>query len=130
VVNRGRRIRTNTVTGYLALAAVASLRSRRRGSLRHAREAAHREAWLTLAAQALETDYALGVEVLACRRLVKGYSDTHARGLSKFDRVMSAVPTLAKRDDGAVWLNRLQRAALADEDGTGLDGMLKTVASL
>jgi hypothetical protein len=29
-----------------------------------------------------------------------------------------------------VWLNRLQRAALADEDGTGLDGMLKTVASL
>ena len=130
VVNRGRRIRTNTVTGYLALAAVASLRSRRRGSLRHAREAAHREAWLTLAAQALETDYALGVEVLACRRLVKGYSDTHARGLSKFDRVMSAVPTLVKRDDGAVWLNRLQRAALADEDGTGLDGMLKTVASL
>ena len=106
------------------------LRSRRRGSLRHAREAAHREAWLTLAAQALETDYALGVEVLACRRLVKGYSDTHARGLSKFDRVMSAVPTLAKRDDGAVWLNRLKRAALADEDGTGLDGMLKTVASL
>ena len=130
VVNRGRRIRTNTVTGYLALAAVASLRSRRRGSLRHAREAAHREAWLTLAAQALETDYALGVEVLACRRLVKGYSDTHARGLSKFDRVMSAVPTLARRDDGAVWLDRLQRAALADEDGTGLDGMLKTVASL
>jgi indolepyruvate ferredoxin oxidoreductase, beta subunit len=130
VVNRGRRIRTNTVTGYLALAAVASFGNRRRGSLRHAREAAHREAWLTLAAQALETDYALGVEVLACRRLVKGYSDTHARGLSKFDRVMSAVPTLAKRDDGAVWLDRLKRVALADEDGTGLDGMLKTVASL
>ena len=130
VVNRGRRIRTNTVTGYLALAAVASFRSRRRGSLRHAREAAHREAWLTLAAQALESHYGLGVEVLACRRLVKGYSDTHARGLSKFDRVMSAVPTLAKRNDGAVWLDRLKRAALADEDGKGLDGMLKTIASL
>jgi indolepyruvate ferredoxin oxidoreductase beta subunit len=130
VVNRGRRIRTNTVTGYLALAAVASFRSRRRGSLRHAREAAHREAWLTVAAQAVETDYALGVEVLTCRRLVKGYSDTHARGLSKFDRVMSAVPALAKRDDGAVWLDRLKRVALADEDGTGLNGMLKTVASL
>ena len=55
VVNRGRRIRTNTVTGYLALAAVASLRSRRRGSLRHAHEAAHREAWLTIATQALES---------------------------------------------------------------------------
>jgi indolepyruvate ferredoxin oxidoreductase beta subunit len=130
VVNRGRRIRTNTVTGYLTLAAVASTRRRRRGSLRHAREAAHREAWLTLAVQALERNYALGVEVLACRRLVKGYSDTHARGLSKFDRVMSAVPMLANRDDGAAWLDRLKRAALADEAGTGLDGMLKTVASL
>ena len=130
VVNRGRRIRTNTVTGYLVLAAVANFRSRRRGSLRHAREAQHREAWLSLAAQALQTNYALGVEVLACRRLVKGYSDTHARGLSKFDRVMSAVPMLTNRDDGAVWLDRLKRAALADEDGTGLEGMLKTVASL
>jgi indolepyruvate ferredoxin oxidoreductase beta subunit len=129
-VNRGRRIRTSTVIGYLTLAAVASLRRRRRGSLRHAREAAHREAWLVIAAQTLENQYELGVEVLACRRLVKGYSDTHARGLSKFDRVMSAVPTLSKRDDGAVWLDRLKRAALADEDGTGLDGMLKTVASL
>jgi indolepyruvate ferredoxin oxidoreductase beta subunit len=130
VVNRGRRIRTNTVVGYLTLAAVASLGRRRRGSLRHAREAGRREAWLAIAAQALEKNYELGVEVLACRRLVKGYSDTHARGLSKFDRVMSAVPTLAKRDDGAVWLDRLKRAALADEDGSGLDGMLKTVASL
>ena len=130
VVNRGRRIRTNTVIGYLAARGGRELRKRRRGSLRHAREAAHREAWLTLAVQALETDYALGVEVLACRRLVKGYSDTHARGLSKFDRVMAAVPTLANREDGAVWLDRLKRAALADEDGTALDGMLKTIASL
>ncbi|MBV8104829.1 MAG: indolepyruvate oxidoreductase subunit beta family protein [Hyphomicrobiales bacterium] len=130
LVNRGRRIRTNTVTGYLMLAAVASFGRRRRMSLRHAREVAHREAWLTIAAQALESHYELGVEVLACRRLVKGYSDTHARGLSKFDRVMSAVPTLAQRDDGAVWLNRLKRAALADEQGTELEGMLKTVATL
>ena len=34
------------------------------------------------------------VEVLRCRRLVKGYSDTHARGLSKFDRVMAKAPKL------------------------------------
>ena len=78
----------------------------------------------------MQTRYELGVEALACRRLVKGYSDTHARGLSKFDRVMSAVPKLTDREDGAVWLDRLKRAALADENGTALDGVLKTVASL
>jgi indolepyruvate ferredoxin oxidoreductase beta subunit len=130
LVNRGRRIRTNTVIGYLALAFVASLGRRRRGSLRHARETAHREAWLAIAARALESRYELGVEVLACRRLVKGYSDTHARGLSKFDRVMAAVPMLAAREDGPVWLDRLKRAALADEAGAALDGVLKTVATL
>ncbi|HXT09243.1 MAG TPA: indolepyruvate oxidoreductase subunit beta family protein [Roseiarcus sp.] len=130
IVNRGRRVRVNTISGYLMLAFVAAQGRRRRGSLRHAREAAHREAWLAIAARGLESRYEFGVEVLACRRLVKGYSDTHARGLSKFDRVMSATPALAARDDGALWLDRLKRAALLDEDGVALDGVLKTVATL
>jgi indolepyruvate ferredoxin oxidoreductase, beta subunit len=130
VIDRGRRIRTNTVTGYLMLAAAASLGPRRRNTLRHARETAHREAWLKVAVDALEARYELGVEALACRRLVKGYSDTHARGLSKFDRVIAAVPKLASREDGAAWLERLKRAALADENGVALDGVLKTVATL
>jgi len=130
IVDRGRRIRPNTITGYLTLAFVASLGPRRRDSLRHSREAAHREAWLKVACEALEARYELGVETLACRRLVKGYSDTHARGLSKFERVMAAVPTLAPREDGPEWLGRLKRAALADEMGAALDGVLKTIATL
>jgi indolepyruvate ferredoxin oxidoreductase, beta subunit len=130
IVDRGRRIRPNTIRGYLTLAFVASFGPRRRNSLRHAREAIHREAWLKVATEALEARYELGVETLACRRLVKGYSDTHARGLSKFERVMTAVPTLASREDGPEWLGRLKRAALADEMGTALDGVLKTIATL
>ena len=130
LIDRGRRIRPNTISGYLMLASAAWLGHRRRDALRHARETAHREAWLRVAEEALRARYELGVEALACRRLVKGYSDTHARGLSKFDRVMSAVPKLAARDDGAEWLDRLKRAALADEKGAALDGVLKTVATL
>jgi indolepyruvate ferredoxin oxidoreductase beta subunit len=129
-VDRGRRIRVNTISGYLLLAAVASRGAKRRGSLRHAREQAHIEAWLKAACQALEARYELGVETLGCRRLVKGYSDTHARGLSKFDRVIAAVPRLADREDGPIWLDRLKRAALADEKGVALDGVLKTIATL
>jgi indolepyruvate ferredoxin oxidoreductase, beta subunit len=130
IVDRGRRIRPNTITGYLTLAFVASLGPRRRNSLRHARETTHREAWLKVAGEALDARYELGVETLACRRLVKGYSDTHARGLSKFERVMTAVPALAAREDGPEWLDRLKRAALADEKGAALDGVLKTIATL
>ena len=130
LIDRGRRIRPTTVRGYLTLAFVASLGPRRRSSLRHAREAQHREAWLGVATEALAANYDLGVEALGCRRLVKGYSDTHARGLSKFDRVMAAVPNLCGREDGAAWLDRLKRAALADEKGEALDGVLKTIATL
>ena len=123
LIDSGRRIRPNTISGYLTLAFVASLGAHRRGSLRHGRERAHREAWLESRRGACR-HYDLGVEVLACRRLVKGYSDTHARGLSKFDRVMGGGAALARR--GRRWLDRLIRAALADEKGVALDGVLKT----
>ena len=74
-------------------------------------------------------DYDLAVEALACRRLVKGYSDTHARGLSKFDRVLAEVPFVAGRVESAAWLRRLKEAALADEQGIALDGALRTMRS-
>ena len=87
-------------------------------------------AWLKTAADLLPMNYDLAVEVLSARRLVKGYSDTHSRGLSKFDRVLSALPMLRDREDGADWLRRLKQAALLDEGGIALDGALKTVATL
>jgi len=130
LVNRGRRIDVSRLSGFLQLYLVSALRGRRRGNLRHGREVAHREAWLARAIDVLPRNYDLAVEILRCRRLVKGYSDTHARGLSKFDRVMAMVPTLAGRDDGAVWLGRLKQAALLDEAGTALDGAIRTVQSL
>ncbi|MFO1148710.1 MAG: indolepyruvate oxidoreductase subunit beta family protein [Alsobacter sp.] len=130
LVNKGRRVRTDTVFWHGVLGFVAGIRPRRRGTLRHRREVAHREAWLGQALAMLPRNYDLAVEVLACRRLVKGYSDTHARGVSKFDRVLSALPKLADREDGAAWLRRLRQAALLDEGGLALDGALKTVATL
>jgi indolepyruvate ferredoxin oxidoreductase beta subunit len=129
-VDRGRRLSPHTISGYLLLAAVAAQGPRRRASLRHAREMAHIETWLKAARATLDDNYDLAVAMLNCRRLIKGYSDTHARGLSKFDRVMSAAPALRARPDGGPWLDRLIRAALADEDGVALDGVLKTVATL
>ena len=129
-VNRGRRVRTGTLFWFVGLYLVSAMRGRRRGTLRHAREIAHREAWLATATALLVSNYDLALEALECRRLVKGYSDTHARGLSKFDKVMAAVPSLAAREDGAVWLKRLRQAALMDEQGIALDGALKTIATL
>src|SRR5579884_3430416 len=101
----------------------------RRGTLRHATEMAHRDAWLARVREAAPKNYDLAVELIACRRLVKGYSDTHSRGRSKFDRVMAAAKRLEGRDDAAAWVRRLREAALRDEDGAALDGALKTIES-
>jgi indolepyruvate ferredoxin oxidoreductase beta subunit len=87
----------------------------------------HLERWLALATSTAEQDYDLAVEVIACRRLVKGYSDTHVRGTSKFDRLVSSVPQLIGKPDSAGWLRRLRLAALADEDGKMLEGALQTL---
>lgn len=130
MIDKGRRVRTGTLFWFTGLYMVSGLRRWRRGSLRHYREMAHQEAWLAEALKVLPQNYDLATEVLACRRLIKGYSDTHLRGLSKFDRVLSALPMLGARDDGAVWLRRLRQAALLDEKGIALDGALKTIATL
>jgi len=127
---RGRRVRTTHLRGFLPLYAVAGMRRWRRLLLRHAREIAHLEAWLTVVTRYASSDPALAIELLKCRRLVKGYSDTHARGEAKFDKVIGAVSVLDGRADAADWIRRLRDAALADADGKILDGALATVRSL
>ncbi len=129
IVNRGRRVRTDRIHWFLALYAVAGLKRFRRGSLRHERETEHWTRWLALARDTLPVNYDLAVAILSARRLVKGYSDTHARGNSKFDRVLTAVPTLRPQAEGGAWMERLIKAALLDEEGKALDGALLTVAS-
>jgi indolepyruvate ferredoxin oxidoreductase beta subunit len=130
MVNRGRHVRTDSIFWFTMLYMIGGLARFRRRLLRHAVEQAHLESWLGEAERLARVNYDLAVEVLRCRRLVKGYSDTHARGLSRFDRVLSALPVLEARDDGADWLRRLREAALKDETGAALDGALRTVASL
>lgn len=126
-VNKGRRVRTYSLPWFLALYGVGGMRGLRRRSLRHAVEMAHRDEWLKAATAAVGTNYQLGAEILQCRRLVKGYSDTHSRGLSKFDKTLAAIKLVQQRDDAADWARRLREAALKDSAGKELDGVIQTI---
>jgi indolepyruvate ferredoxin oxidoreductase beta subunit len=95
--------------------------------LRHLREWQRIKAWLASVRAA--RDPAFAVELLANQRLIKGYSDTHARGMDKFARVSAAAARLESRADGAAWVRRLREAALKDEQGTALAEVLRTVDS-
>uniref|UniRef100_A0ABX1PM68 Indolepyruvate oxidoreductase subunit beta family protein n=2 Tax=Aromatoleum anaerobium TaxID=182180 RepID=A0ABX1PM68_9RHOO len=123
-VEHGRRVKTGTLTGFVALYCAAGMRRFRRGTLRHAIETAHMHDWLARTTRIAAADYALAVEVLECRRLIKGYSGTHDRGDKRFARLMDAAEQLLGRADAAATLHRLRDAALADEAGHALDAQL------
>lgn len=127
--NKGRRLRTDRLLPFLQLYLLGGLKRWRRGTLRHEVEMAHLEDWMNAALNYLEADYNLAVEIIRNRRLIKGYSDTYARGRSKFDKVMHGAALVAGRSDAADWVRRLREAALQDEKGSALDGALKTVES-
>ena len=124
-----RRIRTHRLGSFLMLYFVGGMRGYRRRTLRHRHEQDHLTHWLAVCRQAGANDYDLAVELLRSRRLVKGYSDTHARSLSKFDKVLLGAKLVQGRQDAAEWVARLREAALQDEKGEALDGAIKTLKS-
>jgi indolepyruvate ferredoxin oxidoreductase, beta subunit len=126
-LDRGRRIRTHTLRGHLQLRLVASLRRWRRGNRRHTEEMAHLDAWLQAVHRALAHDHTLAVELLRCRRLIKGYSDTHARGSGRFDRLLRAATLLAEQHNAGATLATLREAALRDADGHALERELQAL---
>ena len=126
----GKRIRTDSLRGFVMLYVLAGWRKRRLASLRHATERRHIDQWMQRALEVLPRNYDLAVEIIRARRLIKGYSDTHARGLSKYDKVMQGIAKVQHRSDAADWAGRLIRLALKDAEGTELDGALKTIDSM
>lgn len=123
---KGRHIQTAHVGGFLFLYFVSGLRRWRRGTLRYRLEQERIGAWLTHI-QTLATrpgGYDAAVELAECQRLVKGYSDTHERGLKNYGDVTDAVRRLVDRPDLAAIIKRLRSAALADEEGKQLRAAL------
>ncbi len=127
LVNKGRRIRTDRIGGFLVLWLAAALRSRRRSLLRHQVEAAHLQRLIT-AAMAAPDDVA--VEILG----VPAFGERVLRypcegGMAKFDLAMVGVALVAGREDAADWIRRIREAALSGEGTEGIEGALETVRS-
>ena len=95
----------------------------RRSTTRYAAENAAIEAWLARIAATAALNPELAVEVAQCQRLVKGYSDTHERGVRNFETVMAAVQRAGAALAPAT-LRELRDAALADEHGSQLGATL------
>ena len=119
----GRVIQTSSLRGYLMLRTVAAMKRWRRSTMRYAEENRRIEEWLQRIAATAQRNPELAVELAQCQRLVKGYSDTHERGIRNYDTVMRAVERAGTALAPAT-LRELRDAALADEHGHKLQAAL------
>ncbi len=126
-ISKGRVIQTSSLRGYLMLSIVAGLRRWRRSTLRFAAEHQRIEAWLDDIREAAATDLDLAIEIARCQRLVKGYGDTHERGVRNFMTLRglwkNGAPPIA-----ASALASLRDAALADDQGVALHAAMQGLA--
>jgi len=129
-IDKGRRIRSDSIWGFTTLWVLAALRPYRRKLKRHKHEIESLELWLSKALDLSDANYPLAVQVLNCRRLIKGYSDTHSRGTSKFDRLMASVSTIKENADAGETLSGLIELALAQESDDLLEESIKNLASV
>lgn len=128
-VNVGLHIRTSSISGFLLLWLLARSRWLRRRTHRYREEQAHIEGWLSHVGRAFETGPDFALETARCANLVKGYSDTHRRGLENFARVMACLPACTAAPEPATALRALREAALADPEGDTLAHAIAALAT-
>ena len=121
----GRRIPTTKLRGFLMLSFLSSLRVMRRASYRFKLEEGRIRAWLETVKREAAGNYDLACEIAMLQRLIKGYGDTHERGLGNFTRIMAALDEVKAQGDPAGSLAALKKAALADEEGVALGAALR-----
>lgn len=127
--SQGRVVQTTSLAGFLLLYGLAEMRRWRRRSFRFEREYTAIQQWLERIPPIASENYALALELAECPRMIKGYGDTHARGMRNFDRIMGILPHVRGMRDAAPVMKRLRDAALADESGKKLEDALQQVSA-
>lgn len=127
-------VRTTTILGFARLRLVAGLRWWRPRTSRYVEEQAEIERWLGQIRAAAPFGVDLAREIAESARLIKGYGDTHKRGLANYRRISDEViaPALAGRltpRAAADAVASARVAALADPEGESLSKTLAAIAS-
>ena len=121
--NAGMHVPTTSVWGFLLMRAMAWLKPLRRRTSRYQDEQRLIERWLAAIRAVASADTRLALEIAECARLIKGYGDTHARGMGNFLRLFDTLVEGASELSPAERATRLRlarEAALADPEGKAL----------
>jgi len=124
---KGRRVSTTKLGGFLLLYSIGRMSWLRKYSLRLSRENERIESWLNAINATAPEDYSLAVEIAGLQRLIKGYGDTHARGLLRYSRILDICTAIKETGNAAEIIARLKAAALKDEEGTAFTNELNAL---
>jgi indolepyruvate ferredoxin oxidoreductase, beta subunit len=121
----GMEVNTASISGYLRFWGLAKLRRFRPHTHRFTEEQVAIESWLDLVAAAAKISPPLALEVTECARLIKGYGDTHKRGIANYRAIETRVirPALAREIPAARAADAVasaRTAALVDPEGESL----------
>ena len=122
---RGMLVNSQSISGFLRLWLIAKLRPRRPKTYRYEEEQRAIEAWLALIVEAAHQSADLALEITECARLIKGYGDTHKRGVANYRLIEEHVmrPALAGHIPLHLAVDAIasaRTAALVDPEGEGL----------
>jgi indolepyruvate ferredoxin oxidoreductase beta subunit len=128
-LNVGMHVKTTSVSGFLLLRCLASLRPLRPLTSRWREEQALIGRWLGAIVAAAKHHPELALEIAQCGRLIKGYGETHARGKANFLRIFDTLvegTVIGDPDARAGAIRAAREGALADPEGRKLEQSLET----
>jgi len=127
-LNVGMHVRTTSVSGFVLLRCLASLRPLRPLTSRWKEEQALIDRWLTAIRAAAKHHPGLALEIAMCGRLIKGYGETHARGKANFLRILDTLvegEAIGDPEARAKAIRAAREGALADPEGRKLEQSLE-----
>jgi indolepyruvate ferredoxin oxidoreductase beta subunit len=122
------KLHSSSITGALVLLCLSSFKWLRKHGTRYHYEQLGIQAWLKCIIQSTETDKALGLEVAACGRLIKGYASTNARAHENLNYILNSLSADSfKHSDlpKSEIVRQARLSALKEESGSALDHLLK-----
>ena len=122
VFTGGKKLRTDSLSVYLALRLMGSFRHIRRYSLGYHNELALIRRWLNQIKAQVAENPQVAIEIALCGRLVKGYGDTRER---TSDQVSAICQSAAVRANiSAEHIANLRAAAMADDTNEAFHKLL------
>ena len=130
-LNIGISLRTSTIWGFLVLWLLSCLKFLRPIGSRWREEQERIDEWVGDVRRAIGIDMDLAKSVVELARLIKGYGETHQRGVQNYMRIRQGLVTkaldgLGESEVGGRAIKVAVEAALADPEGKTLDSQMAT----